>query len=207
MHEKNIILAGRPTDDAKNVMIMLHGRGADAQSMISLKNELQIADFAIWAPQATRRTWYPHSFLSPVKKNEPWLSSALELLGQVVADLNSMGFDNGQIYFAGFSQGACLTLEYTARHPKKYGGIIAFTGGLIGDHIRPELYLGDFMQTPLFLGTSDPDSHVPVERAKASAAIFKALNAKVHFQVYPHMGHIINREEIKMVNSIFFSDF
>ncbi len=204
MHEKNIIHTGRPIRDAEKAIIMLHGRGADAFSMISLKDHLQINDFSILAPQATRRTWYPYSFLSAVKKNEPWLSSALELIDEVVADLISSGYSYQQIYFAGFSQGACLTLEYTARNPKRYGGIIAFTGGLIGDKIREHLYQGDFKQTPLFLGTSDPDSHVPLERAKASAILFEDMNANTYFQVYPNMGHIISSEELDTVNSIFF---
>ena len=120
------------------------------------------------APQATNNTWYPYSFLAPPSQNEPWLSSALDLLDEIVNDLKKNDIDPKNIYFLGFSQGACLTLEYVTRNATRYGGVVAFTGGLIGDKLYSENYKGDFSGTPVFIGTSDPDPHVPVDRVNAT---------------------------------------
>ena len=205
MHTKNIVAAGKNLKDAKRVLIMLHGRGASAEDILSLGNHLDVREFALLAPQATQSTWYPFSFLVPIIQNEPFLSSALGLLKDLVTDLNHQGFANDHIYFAGFSQGACLTLEFTTRNATRWGGVVAFTGGLIGDKLAPENYKGDFQGTPVFIGTSDPDPHVPVERVHASAQQLRSMNAVVTTAIYPLMGHTINQDEIKKANELIFA--
>lgn len=204
MHKKDIVTAGKKLTEAKNALIMLHGRGAPAEDILGLAAHFNTGDFALLAPQATNHTWYPYSFLVPPKQNEPWLSSALSLIDELVSDINKAGIASDHIYFAGFSQGACLTLEYVARHAEKWGGVAAFTGGLIGDKIYPENYKGDFQGTPIFIGTSDPDPHVPIVRVLASANILKSMNASVTEKVYPGMGHTINNNEIELANQLIF---
>jgi len=205
MHQKNIITAGKDLKDAQKVLIMIHGRGGSAEDIITLATHLQVADYALLAPQATNHTWYPYSFLSPASQNEPWLSSALTLIEEIVTDLESKGFSREQIYFLGFSQGACLTLEYAARHAAKYGGVVAFTGGLIGDKINNQHYKGNFNQTPVFIGSSNPDPHVPVERIYATSNILRDMGAAVTEKVYEGMGHTINHDEIALANQLIFA--
>lgn len=202
MHSKNIISAGLKPEEAKKVLIMVHGRGGSAEDILSLSQYLEVKDFALLAPQASQHTWYPYSFLAVPAQNEPHLSSALGVLKEMVEDLESKGIAKENIYFLGFSQGACLTLEFVTRNAARYGGIIAFTGGLIGDHIYPENYKGDFNGTPVFIGTSNPDPHVPVERVYATANILRDKNASVTEKVYPGMGHTINQDEIQQANLV-----
>lgn len=202
MHRKKIVSAGKELNKDSKVLIMLHGRGADSQDILSLSQYLSVADFTLLAPQAANNTWYPYSFLSPPAQNEPWLSSALSLLKELVDDLYAKGIAASNIYFLGFSQGACLTLEFTARKAAKYGGIIAFTGGLIGDKIYNENYTGDFANTPVFIGSSNPDPHVPVARVKESESVLKNMNADIVVKIYDNMGHTINENEIKEANRI-----
>ena len=204
MHTKNIITAGQPLTSESKVLILLHGRGATAEDILSLSHYLNVKDFALLAPQATNNSWYPQSFLTPPAQNEPWLSSALSIINEVVEDVLSKGVTEQHIYFAGFSQGACLTLEYITRNARKYGGAVAFTGGLIGDKLYTENYSGDFEQTPIFIGTSDPDPHVPVQRVLATEAHLKKMNANVAVKVYLNMGHTINDDEIKWANELVF---
>lgn len=206
MHRKQFILSGKDIKDAKKVLIMVHGRGASAESILSIAEHLQTNEFALLAPEATNHTWYPYSFLAPPSQNEPWLSSALDLLDYIVKDLKEKKFDTKDIYFLGFSQGACLTLEYVTRNATLYGGVIAFTGGLIGDKIYPDNYKGDFSGTPVFIGTSDPDPHVPVERVNATENILKNMNAQVVKKIYANMGHTINQDEINFANKILSND-
>ncbi|QHT71628.1 phospholipase [Rhodocytophaga rosea] len=206
MHKKQIIQAGKDIKDAKKVLIMLHGRGASAEDILSIASYLKVNDFAILAPQATNYTWYPYSFLMPPKQNEPWLSSAIEVLKEIVKDINEQGISSAHIYFLGFSQGACLTLEFVARHATRWGGAVAFTGGLIGDKIYPENYSGDFNDTPVFIGTSDPDPHVPVERVEESVQVLERMHAQVTKKVYKNMGHTISQDEIDQVNKLIFKD-
>jgi len=205
MHKKNIIAAGKELDAAGKVLIMLHGRGGSAKVILSLASSLNVKDFTLVAPQATNNTWYPYSFLMAPSENEPWLSSALNLLKEILNDLHSKGVASENIYFMGFSQGACLTLEFIARNADKYGGIAAFTGGLIGDKIYRENYRGDFQNTPIFIGTSNPDPHVPVERVYATTNILKDMNAAVTEKVYNNLGHTINLDEIELANKIVFN--
>ena len=205
MHSKKIFTAGKPISEAKKVLIMIHGRGAFAEDILSLAGYFNLNDYALLAPQATNNTWYPFSFLAPVQQNEPWLSSALNVLNEVVSDINKDGIASGNIYFLGFSQGACLTLEYVTRNARKWGGVVAFTGGLIGDKIYEENYNGDFLNTPVFIGTSDPDPHVPVERVDASSAIIKNMHADITTKIYPDMGHTISKDEIDQANNLIFN--
>src|SRR3954467_256939 len=202
MHKKNIITSGANLSTASKALIMLHGRGAQARDILSLADYLDVPDFALVAPQATNNTWYPHSFLAPPEQNEPWLSSALNVVKETVADLNKAGITNENIYLLGFSQGACLTLEFAARNATKYGGIIAFTGGLIGDKIYPENYTGNFAATPVFIGSSNPDFHVPVERVYATTNILKNMGAAVTEKIYNNMGHTINEDELQHATTI-----
>jgi phospholipase/carboxylesterase len=204
MHTKNIVIAGRKLEEADKALIMVHGRGGRANDILFLADELAVEDFALLAPQATGNSWYPYSFMAPSTQNEPYLFSALNTLKELVADINEAGIRNENIYFLGFSQGACLTLEFVARNAARYGGIVAFTGGLIGDRINRENYKGDFGGTPVFIGTSDPDPHVPVERVYATTNILKDMNASVMEKVYPLMGHTISQDEIDQANNLIF---
>jgi phospholipase/carboxylesterase len=205
MHQKQIITAGITTGDAAKALILIHGRGGSAEDILSLADHFSLKEAKLVAPQATNHTWYPYSFLAPPAENEPWLSSALAVLKEVVADLNKEGIGNEHIYFAGFSQGACLTLEFVTRNATRYGGVVAFTGGLIGDKIYPENYTGDFAGTPVFIGTSNPDPHVPVERVYATANILRDKNAVVTEKVYTNMGHTISQDEIEQANKLVFN--
>lgn len=204
-HQKNIIAAGRELNKESKVLIMLHGRGGSAEDILSLSSYLDVNDFTLLAPQATNNTWYPYSFLAPPSQNEPWLSSALNLLKELVDELTGKQIPTANIYFLGFSQGACLALEFVTRNANEYGGVVAFTGGLIGDKIYNENYKGDFQNTPIFIGTSDPDPHVPVERVYATTNILKSMHAVVTEKVYANMGHTINQDEIENANKMVFS--
>ena len=205
MHEKHVLLKGKKLGEASRALVMLHGRGANAEDILSLSGYLNLNDFSILAPQATNNTWYPYSFLAPPHANEPWLSSALSIVDDIVEDIRSYDIPDSSIYFLGFSQGACLTLEYVARNASKFGGVIAFTGGLIGDKVYKQHYEGDFDGTPIFIGSSDPDPHVPIERVKESVAVLTAMNAQVTEKIYPNMGHTISEDEIETVNNTIFN--
>jgi phospholipase/carboxylesterase len=204
MHQKNIIAAGKELNEKNKVLILLHGRGGSAEDILSFSSYLDVKDFTLLAPQATNNTWYPYSFLAPPAQNEPWLSSALNLLKDLLNEIESKRIPAENIYFAGFSQGACLTLEFVTRNANKYGGVVAFTGGLIGDKIYEENYGGDFKGIPVFIGTSDPDPHVPVERANATAEFLEKMNASVTLKIYPNMGHTISQDEIENANRLVF---
>ncbi|MEO7394652.1 MAG: dienelactone hydrolase family protein, partial [Chitinophagaceae bacterium] len=204
LHEE-IVLAGKKIEDAEKALIMLHGRGANAKDILSLSNNLQVKDFAILAPQAKNNSWYPQSFLAPPQQNEPWLSSALALIENLLITLNEKNISKENIYFVGFSQGACLTLEFVTRNAARYGGVVAFTGGLIGDKIYKENYEGNFEQTPVFIGSSNPDLHIPVERVYATTNILKNMGAEVTEKIYDNMGHTIIQDEINQANSIIFN--
>jgi phospholipase/carboxylesterase len=206
MHIKQVIQSGKQTGEATKALVMVHGRGGSAEDILSLANYLPVNDFALFAPQATNNTWYPYSFLVDPKENEPWLSGALAVLKEVVADVQATGITSDNIYFLGFSQGACLTLEFVARNATRYGGVVAFTGGLIGDKIYEQNYTGDFAGTPVFIGTSDPDPHVPVERVHASAEILNGMHAQVTKKIYKNMGHTISQEEINEVKALIFKE-
>ena len=203
-HSKNIVLAGVTLKKAGKVMIMLHGRGATAGDIISLSGYLKLHDTHIIAPQATNNAWYPYSFLAPRQQNEPWLSSALELLNEILEDVRTAGIKTEQVFILGFSQGACLTLEFAAQNARLFGGVIAFTGGLIGDVLQEEIYAGNFQKTKVFIGNSDKDPHVPVARSEESKRIIEKLGAEVTLKIYPGMPHTVNDDEINWVNQNIF---
>ncbi len=199
----NTVIQGTPLDDAKKVLIMMHGRGSSAQDILSLGAYIEAPDFAFIAPQATQNTWYPYSFLAPIEQNEPGLSSALEVIGTIVQQLHGeLGFAYEDIYLLGFSQGACLALEYVARNPRRLGGVFGLSGGLIGPEGTLPEYAGDLEQTPIFLGCSDVDSHIPKERVLESERIFQGMNAKVLAKLYKNFGHTVNDDELNIVNKV-----
>lgn len=207
MHSKNIITAGKDISEAKKVLVLLHGRGANAQDILSLADHFPVGDFSLFAPQATNNSWYPYSFLAPPAQNEPWLSSAIEILSDLLEEIKSKGIASENIYFGGFSQGACLAAEFVTRNAARFGGIILFTGGLIGDKIYAENYNGDFAGTPVFIGTGNPDAHVPVERVNKTAEIMKKMNAEVTVKVYDNKPHSISQDEIEFANKLIFKTF
>ena len=202
MHQKKIVTAGLKLSEATKALVMIHGRGGTAEDILSLSEYLAVGDYALVAPAATNNTWYPNSFMASPASNEPWLSSALSVVKEVVADIEAAGITKENIYFLGFSQGACLTLEFVTRNAARYGGVVAFTGGLIGDKIYRDNYNGDFDGTPVFIGTSDPDPHVPVQRVYATSNILKDMKAAVTEKVYPNMGHSISPDEIQQANDL-----
>ena len=187
---------------ARGSVIFLHGRGATAEDILGIADELQFSDLAYLAPQAARQTWYPNSFLAPIANNEPWLSSALELVGSIVEKLGHAGAPTTRIVILGFSQGACLATEFVARNPERYGGLVAFTGGLIGPMGGLPAHSGNLEGTPCFLGAGDPDPHVPWERVNESASVLRSIGAEVTLRRYPGLGHTINRDEIEEAKRI-----
>jgi phospholipase/carboxylesterase len=204
MHKEMIIYTGNKSNPGK-ALILLHGRGSGAEDILSLTDQLHVSDFLLIAPQATNHSWYPNSFLAPLLANEPALSSSIALIHQLVSETTKKGIGRENIYFVGFSQGACLTLEYTTRYATRYGGIIAFTGGLIGDKIHKENYKGNFSGTPVFIGSANNDVHVPVQRVYETAAILKEMGACMTEQIYYNMGHTVNQDELDQVNALIFN--
>jgi predicted esterase len=198
-HGQPFIAAGEPLDTAQAAIIMAHSRGASAADILSLTEFFDAAGFAYLAPQAAGYTWYPYSFLSPVEKNEPYLSSALEVLGAVLAHVNKAGIPAEKTILLGFSQGACLSAEFAARNARRYGGLAIFSGGLIGPEETVFAYDGSLAQTPVFLGCSDVDAHIPQERVQESARVLREMGADVTERLYPRMGHTINQDEIDFV--------
>ncbi len=202
--------AGAPLHRAKAAMVLIHGRGASAQSILNLSDVFAQPDVAYFAPQAGGYTWYPHSFLAPLAYNEPGISSGLQAIGEVLAHIEAGGIAAEQTVVLGFSQGACLALEFAARRGTLLGGVVAFSGGLIGNDQHEGQppddkgynYAGDLAGTPIFLGCSDVDAHIPVTRVHQSAEIFEALGADVTKRIYPGMGHTINDDEVRFVRGL-----
>ncbi len=203
-HQKEIHAAGIPLAEARKAILFIHGRGASAEDILSLSDHLEISDAALFAPQATNNSWYPYSFLAPVSENQPALSSALDLIAGVVADIKDAGIPHDQIYFVGFSQGACLTLEYIGRNAERFGGAVAFTGGLIGKEINMSNYKGNFDRMPLLLTTGDPDPHVPVSRVELTKLIMEKMGAAVTMKIFPGRSHTISKPEIDLAKQFIF---
>lgn len=201
MHTKQFIESSVPLIKAKKALIMLHGRGGSAEDILSLINYLPVKDFYIVAPQATNHTWYPLSFLAPTPQNEPWLSSALERIKELIDHIQQAGIASENIYILGFSQGACLTLEFATRHAQKWGGVFALTGGLIGDKLEATRYPGNFSGTPVLMTNGNADPHVPLVRSEQSKQQLEKMNARVELLVYPNRPHTILQEELKKVAS------
>ena len=187
---------GPSASAARAAMIMVHGRGATAESILELASEFDQEGLAFLAPQAAGHSWYPNSFLAPIPSNEPWLSSALGLLSDLCLMLQTEGPGLERTVLLGFSQGACLTLEFAARNARRYGGIVGFTGGLIGPEGTPREYAGSFQATPVFLGSGDPDPHVPRWRVEETAAVLGRMGAQVTTRIYAGMGHTVNEDEL-----------
>ena len=201
-HIKNIVPAGIALKQATKAMIMLHGRGGSAEDILSLASYLDAKDMALFAPEATQHSWYPYGFMSPVPVNQPALDSALAIIDELVESIVAGGIAREHIYFVGFSQGACLTLEYTSRHAHRYGGVIAFTGGLIGEQLNSSIYKGDFAGTPVLITTGNADPHVPVSRVQESAAIIEKLGANLTTKIYKDRPHTVSQQEIVLANSL-----
>lgn len=197
-----VLAAGRPLEEAEAAMIMVHGRGAGAEDILSLAGELGRPELAYLAPQAAGYTWYPYSFMAPIEQNEPGLSSGLEVLGDLVRHLEDHGIPPERTVLLGFSQGACLSLEYAARNARRYGGVVALSGGLIGPPGTPRDYAGSFEGTPVFLGCSDRDPHIPKARVDESAEVFRRRGAEVTERIYPAMGHTVNEDELSFVRDL-----
>lgn len=197
-----VLHEGAPLESARGALVLLHGRGADAESMFELAQVVAPPGVAWLAPEAAGHTWYPFSFLEPMERNEPALSSALTALGGLVAALGERGFAPERIALLGFSQGACLTLEYAARHPRRFGALIGLSGGLIGPPGTPREYSGSLAGTPVFLGCSDVDPHIPVARVRESADVLGRMGAEVDARIYPGMGHTVNGDEVKGVRRL-----
>ena len=197
-----VLTFGPALADARLAAILIHGRGASAEDILGLAREFALPDIAFLAPEAAGHTWYPYSFLSRTEQNEPGLSSALLVLDGLVQHLGQEGILPERVVLMGFSQGACLTLEFAARHARRYAAIGAFSGGLIGPPGTARDYPGSFDGTPVFIGCSDVDPHIPVERVRESAEVYRGLGAKVDERIYAGMGHTINQAEIDAVRNL-----
>lgn len=201
-HKKAITYQGLPLAEASKAMIMIHGRGATPDSILGLASHLQLEGFALLAPAATQHTWYPYSFMAPVAQNEPSLSSALERIDEMVKEVLASGIPAENIYFLGFSQGACLASEYVARNAQQYGGLFVYSGGLIGAELDKDNYQGDFQGMPVIIGCSDRDAHIPLQRVKESTALFQEMGAQVTERIYPNGAHTIYEDEIELTNTV-----
>ena len=199
---EHALMAGAPLERASGAIIAIHGRGAGAEDIIALAQEVAPPDVTILAPQAAGNTWYPYRFLEPTARNEPFLSSALRTVTGLVTQLGEQGIPPERVALLGFSQGACLALESAARNPRRYAGIIGFSGGLIGPPGTPFNFAGSLDGAPVFLGCSDVDPHIPKERVEESAVALKRLGATVDIRLYPGMGHTINRDELDAARAI-----
>ena len=192
---------GPGLEEAESAVVLIHGRGDSAQGILALAPELQAPQTAFLAPQATDFSWYPNSFLTEVELNEPWLSSALERIEAAVNAVTTT-IPKERVVLMGFSQGACLVLEFAARNTQRYGGVVAFSGGLIGPDGTPRDYPGSLEGTPVFLGCSDVDPHIPVGRVHESAYVLEGLGGMVDERIFPGMGHTINGEEIAWASKL-----
>lgn len=197
--DQPVLHYGPPIAQARRVAIFIHGRGASAEDILGVAPELGTDDVAYLAPQAAGHTWYPHSFLSPIPQNEPGITSALGVVARLV---ESTGLGSERVVILGFSQGACLALEFAARNPRRYAAVVALSGGLIGPPGTPRDYPGSMENTPVFIGCSDIDAHIPVERIRESAEVFRRMGAVVDERIYPGMGHTINEDELSAVRAL-----
>jgi predicted esterase len=197
-----VLSAGQPLEEAGAAMILIHGRGASAQDILGLGHELFHPAFAYLAPQAAGYTWYPYSFLAPIPQNEPGISSGISVITSLVKRVNDAGIPSQSIILGGFSQGACLATEYAARNPQRFGGVVGFSGGLIGPDDTPRDYPGSLAGTPIFLGCSDVDFHIPKERVELTANVLEKMGADVTMRLYPGMGHTINQDELSFARSM-----
>lgn len=199
---RKILFEGADLKEAASAMILIHGRGASAESILELTKVFNFENISFIAPQADNFTWYPNRFIEERYVNEPGVSSGLKLIDNIVNELKNIGINRENIYLLGFSQGACLILDYIARFPQKLGAVFAFSGGLIGKEIIFDDYAGDLQNTSVFLGCSDVDFHIPIKKVNESAVVFENLNANVTKRIYKNIGHTIIEDEIEFVNTI-----
>lgn len=197
-----VYATGANLDNASAALILLHGRGATAEDILSLSTDLDFPHVAYLAPQAQGLTWYPNRFLVPIEQNEPYLSAALAKIDAIVKEVESYNIPAEKIFIGGFSQGACLAGEYVIRNPRRYGGLIVFSGGYIGPINMQRQPEGELNGMPAFLGCSDPDPHIPLERVKETTALLTAMGAKVTEKIYPNMGHTIIDDEIEQARQL-----
>jgi phospholipase/carboxylesterase len=197
-----VLTAGAPLAEAKAAMIMLHGRGATADNILSLSGEMNGIDFTFLAPQAAGYQWYPNTFRAPLESNQPWLDSSLKKITDLLDHLAQNGIPHENVILLGFSQGACLSLDYAARNPRRYGGIIGLSGGLIGPDGMQRALTGSLEQTPVFLGCSDRDPHIPLNRVHEATEALRGLGAEVTERIYPGMAHTVNIDEIEYVMNL-----
>ncbi len=202
-HEgERLVERGKPLGQGSAVMILAHGRGAGPENILDLADALHHPELTYLAPAAAENTWYPYSFMADIARNEPGITSGLAVIGELVERSNSAGIPRDRIILGGFSQGACLMATFAARNAGRYGGVLVFSGGLIGPPGATWDYPGDFGGTPVFLGCSDVDSHVPRPRVAESAEVFGRMGAAVDERIYPGMGHLINEDEIAAARAI-----
>jgi phospholipase/carboxylesterase/glyoxalase family protein len=190
-----VLHAGAALDQATAAMLLVHGRGADAEDILALGRALMRPGWAYLAPQAAGGAWYPNGFMAPIESNQPYLGWALEILEELVATVEA-AVPLQRVVLLGFSQGACLTLEFAARHARRYGGVVGFSGGLIGPEGTPRDYPGSFSGTPVFLGCSDVDPHIPKARVEHTAEVLRKMDADVTMRIYERMGHTVNQDEL-----------
>jgi predicted esterase len=194
--------AGRPLASARAAMIMIHGRNATPRSILELAGPLHHPDFAYLAPAAAGNTWYPYSFLAEIEENEPGISSGIAVIDRLVSQVADQGIPRSRIMLLGFSQGGCLAATYAVRHAHRYGGVMILSGGLIGPPGTSWEHEGSFAGTPVFLGCSDVDAHIPMERVEESAEVFRRMGAVVTRRFYPGMGHLVNDDELSFVRGV-----
>jgi len=196
--DSKILERGAALDEAAGAVILLHGRGASAEDILVLGEHLRLMGVALLAPEAAGHTWYPNSFLAPIASNEPWLTSALELVHHLVSRCGTAGIGTERVVIAGFSQGACLASEFVARYPQRYGAVLAFTGGLIGPPGSDLHHAGELSGTPVLLSSGDPDPHVPWSRVEETAQQLRAMGAAVRVERYRGRPHTVLPEELQM---------
>lgn len=200
--QAQLYAAGAALDEASSAIIAIHGRGADAADIINLAGEVAPPGAVILAPNADGQTWYPYRFVEPIERNEPYLTSALNLIDRLFARLAEADIPRSRVALLGFSQGACLALEYAARNAQRYGAVIGYSGGLIGPIGATFAYPGSMDGTPVFIGCSDVDAHIPVGRVEETADVMTGLGAAVDLRIYPGMGHTVNQDEIQAVQAM-----
>jgi len=200
-HGQRIVEAGQDLRTARAAMILLHGRGASAEDIMTIASEVQQPGWAYLAPQAAGNTWYPNPFTAPLESNEPHLSAAMETIARVVERVEAR-IPAQRVVLLGFSQGACLTLEWAARNARRYGGVVGLSGGLIGPDGTPRDYQGNFDGTPVFLGCSDIDPHIPMRRVVETGEVLKGMAADVTVRFYPGMGHLVSGEELATITEL-----
>jgi phospholipase/carboxylesterase len=205
LHDRQqLIRGGSPLATARAVLILLHGRGASAEDIYSLGEAAaaECPDIALIAPQAAGNSWYPQRFLAPVAKNEPYLSSALGVIANLVAEASEKRIRFDRVIIAGFSQGACLALEYACRHPRRYGGVVGLSGALIGAPGATRRLSGSLDETPVYLGCDENDAHIPLESVEESAAVLTKLGAQVTKTIFKGLGHTVNAEELGVLKGL-----